>query len=149
MAAAHRTARSAVTERSVATITSLTGAPGSVAPLPIEASCQVRRGGPSHRGAVHRFRGFAQNEAHFERTLARGPPPSRTTRPAPCAAAPRRPYASFLVARDDAPPRRRRRPIRRVERALIGGVMAVIAFFVERLVVRSLKRSGSSADAGG
>jgi len=38
--------------------------------------------------------------------------------------------------------------MRRIERALIGGVMAVIAFFVERLVVRSLKRSGGSSGDG-
>lgn len=43
----------------------------------------------------------------------------------------------------------RRRPIRRIERALIGGVMAVIAFVVERLVVRSLKRSGPDKAGGG
>jgi hypothetical protein len=34
--------------------------------------------------------------------------------------------------------------VRRVERALIGAVMAVIAFVVERMVVRSIKRSSSS-----
>ena len=68
--------------------------------------------------------------------------------PLPRAPARRTPYASLLVPRNDAPPRRRRRPIRRIERALIGGVMAVIAFFVERLVVRSLKRSGGSSGDG-
>jgi hypothetical protein len=50
------------------------------------------------------------------------------------------------MARDRTKPRRR--PIRRIERALIGGVMAVIAFVVERLVVRSLKRSGPDKARG-
>lgn len=40
-------------------------------------------------------------------------------------------------------------PFRRVERAIMGLVMGVMAFFIEKMVMRSLKRSGAKAPAAG
>jgi hypothetical protein len=37
---------------------------------------------------------------------------------------------------------RSRRPLRRLERAMVGSVMAVIAVVLERLVVRALRKKG-------
>jgi hypothetical protein len=55
----------------------------------------------------------------------------------------------YAVAVSDVPRRGARRRVRRVERVLIGAVMAVIAFVVERVVIRSLKRTKSSSSEAG
>ena len=34
-------------------------------------------------------------------------------------------------------------PFRRIERAIMGFVLGIMAFFIEKMVMRSLKRSGS------
>jgi len=47
------------------------------------------------------------------------------------------------------PDRPKPSPFRRVERAIMGLVMGIMAFFIEKMVMRSLKRSGSKTPVAG
>jgi hypothetical protein len=47
------------------------------------------------------------------------------------------------------PDRPKPSPFRRVERVMMGFVMGIMAFFIEKMVMRSLKRSGSKTPVAG
>jgi len=46
-----------------------------------------------------------------------------------------------------SPPRKRSWP-RRIERALLGAVMSVIAFVIERRVLKSIRKGGKKSETG-